>query len=134
MIDFDHIKDYLPVAKTDNKVMFVFIKDDMLLGQKLSDKKTVFAVNILFLLPSQISYRKGIFRLAPSKFLSLLQPFGYTKDEFLFIIETVEKVPEKFEQVLNAQLYAEMQGLPLGFVEQKPKSKYKGKKKHARHQ
>ena len=86
----------MPVARTGNKIVFVFIKEDMLLGQKLSDKKTVFAVNILFLLPSQISYRKGIFRLAPSKFLSLLQPFGYTKDEYLFIVETVEKMPEKF--------------------------------------
>ena len=129
MIDFDHVKDYLPVARTKNKVMFAFTKEDMLLGQKLSDKKTVFAVNILFLPPQNISYRKGILRLAPSKFVSLLQPLGYTKEEYVFISETVFEMPEKFEQVLNAKLYAEIQGCPLGVVEPKPKQSYKGKRK-----
>lgn len=130
MIDFDYVKEYMPVARTNNKIMFAFVKEDMLLGQKLSDKKTVFAVNILFLLPSQVSYRKGIFRLAPAKFLQLLQPLGYEKDEYLFIVETVDKMPEKFEQILNPQLYAEMEGCPLGVVEPK---KFKGKKKKHGH-
>jgi hypothetical protein len=38
-------------------------------------------------------------------------------------------MPEKFEQVLNAKLYAEIQDLPLGVVEPKPKQKFKGKRK-----
>ena len=127
MIDFDHVKDYLPVARTKNKIMFAFTKEDMLLGQKLSDKKIVYAVNILFLSPQNISYRKGILRLAPSKFISLLQPLGYTKEEYIFVSETVLEMPEKFEQVLNAKLHAEIKGLPLGVVE--PSPKYKGKKR-----
>ncbi len=128
MIDFDHVKEYLPVARNKNKILFAFIKEDMLMGQKLSDKKTVYAAVVMFLAPQQISYRKGILRLAPSKFIALLQPLGYTKEEYVFITETVTEIPEKFEQVLNTDLYTQMQGLPLGVVEVKPKCKGK---KHA---
>lgn len=97
----------------------------MLMGQKLSDKKIVYAVSVVFLAPQQISYRKGILRLAPSKFIALLQLLGYTKEEYVFITETVVQLPNKFEQILNPQLYKEMQNLPLGVVEL---TKYKGKK------
>jgi hypothetical protein len=129
VIDYDHIKDYLPVARTTNKIMFAFTKEDILLGQKLSDKKTVFAVNILFIEPRNMSYRKGILRLAPSKFLSLLEPLGYTKEKYVFVSETVFQMPDEFEQVLNAKLYEEMKDSPLGVVEPNPKRRGKKGKK-----
>ena len=126
MIDFDHIKDYLPVGRTKNKFLFVFLKEYMLMGQKLSDKKTVFAVNVVFLTPSQISYRKGyhkgILHLAPSKFLQLLQPLGYNKDEYIFITEIVTELPETFEQVLSDELFAEVQGAEFGVVQRRKKN------------
>lgn len=113
MIDFSNVRSYLPVGRIKNKILFAFVKEDMLMGQKLSDKKNICAVNVIILTPSQISYKKSFIRLAHPKFVSLLEPLGYTKEKNVFIMEPVTKMPEKFDQVLNGKLYKEMNGKPL---------------------
>lgn len=111
MIDSDNIEKYVPVCITKNKVLFVHLKEDVVLGHKLSDKVTVSALNVLCLKPSQISYKKNKLYLAPSKFIPLLFSLGYSKDEYIFITELVKEMPEEVGQILDPKIYNKVKEL-----------------------